>query len=83
MNQSEVITTLQYQAKIEPGFTSLGEQFPYSRLSGCRLYDVDSSSGLSLQLSDSLNQVFVAINCPLFTSEIFPRLIYIEFLANK
>jgi hypothetical protein len=27
MNQSEVITTLQYQAKIEPGFTSLGEHF--------------------------------------------------------
>jgi hypothetical protein len=25
MNQNEVITTLQYQAKIEPGFTSLGE----------------------------------------------------------
>lgn len=32
MNQSEVITTLQYQAKIEPGFTSLGEHFPYSML---------------------------------------------------
>lgn len=24
MNQTEVITTLKYQAKIEPGFTSLG-----------------------------------------------------------